>query len=440
MTRFPAILFVGALAVSAWAPSRVAAQQADGIEQAMVPNRDVSRAARWRTAADPADPDTVWIGHIYDQTFTAGGTMPAGGYGPYRVGRGSGHPTKSGGTIGDNGVWDFDRFQGSFAPGGAGEDSLQGWWPIFRAYQSGGTMFPDYRRAFFGLDHGNQANYVINQGSPKRTFGVVGLWHRDKGNSAFAPGDTVAGHNVQAVKWAPTEVGGAGSTASAWMGLRSAGDLSAVDLVANGGTGNAFNSDLLQYQGNNGFNQTGSVSVNGTDHSFPGYGSQLDQMLYRDVQLAEGDGLTISFNFSTNMSTLKNSSAGVEVGWFDKDPISNAQIGVGVGAAPSSDGNFISATVAGANAPCDSFMVYVGAPVNDDAVTFSGPLFVGGSEITTVYDKRRRWFSEVLKITGPGGIIGKEIASYAGNHTPTSVSCNVGAVYPGELQAIKDAD
>src|SRR5262245_26203127 len=304
MTRFPAILFVGALAVSAWAPSRVAAQQADGIEQAMVPDRDVSRAARLRTAADPADPDTVWIGHIYDQTFTAGGTMPAGGYGPYRVGRGSGHPTKSGGTIGDNGFWDFDWFQGSFAPGWAEKDSLQGWWPICRAYQSGGTMFPDYRRAFFGLDHGNQANYVINQGSHKRTFGVVGLWHRDRGNIVYAASDTVEDKdpitpgiqdevtNVQPVKWSATEVGGPGSTACAWMGIRSHGDLSHRDEIALGGTGNCFNADVLGYQGNNGFNQIGSVSVNGTDHNFPGYGSQEDQMLYRDIALAEGDGLT----------------------------------------------------------------------------------------------------------------------------------------------------
>ena len=93
------------------------------------------------------------------------------------------------------------------------------------------------------------------------------------------------------------------------MGLRSAGDVSAVDLLTNGGTGNAFNGDLLQYQGNNGFNQVGSVSVNGTDHNFPGYGSQIDQMLYRDI-LSPSGALTISFNFSTNMSTFKNTVVG----------------------------------------------------------------------------------------------------------------------------------
>ena len=114
--------------------------------------------------------------------------------------------------------------------------------------------------------------------------------------------------------------------------------------------------------------------------------------MYRDVVLGEGDGLTISFNFSTNMSTSKATTVGVQAGWFDKDPISNAQIGVGAGALPSSDGNFISSSVAGANAPCDSFMVYVGAPVDDNNVTFSAPLFVGGNEITTVYDPQRNNF------------------------------------------------
>jgi hypothetical protein len=426
------------------------------IEQAMIPTaREVTRAAKLRTAVDPQDPDTVWIGHVYDQTWTAPrnpdnsdftATMPAGGYGPYRVGRGLNRPTKSGGTVGDNGTWDFDRFQGPFAPGGAENDSLQGWWPVARCYQSGATTFPDYRYAFFGLDYGNQVNYVINQGAPKRTFGVTGLWHRDRGNAnggganpALSP-DSIAGTNVQPVAWSPTEVGGVGSTASAWMGMRSHGDLSHVDLVSNGGTGNPFNSSLVQYQGNNGFNQIGSVHANGTDHNFPGYGSQVDQMLYRDIQLAEGDGLTISFNFSTNMSFGKNTTAGVRAGWFDKDPISNAQVGVGSTATPSSDGNFISSSVAGAAAPCDSFMVYVGAPVDDNNVEFSAPLFVGGNEITTVYDKKRRWFSEVIKLNGPGDIVGKEILSVAGENAAQNVSLDFGALYPTDLQEIKDAD
>src|SRR5262245_16557677 len=261
-------------------PARGIAQQADGMEQAMMPDRGrASRAARLRTALDPADPDTVWIGHVYDPAWTAGGTMPAGGYGPYRVGRGPNLPTKSGGSIGGNGVWDFDRFQGPSAPGGAEQDSLQGWWPIARPFVFSVETPPDYRKAFMWLDYGNQVSDLVNQGWPKRTFGVTGLWHRDRGNAPYAPGDTVPGHNVQPVLWSPTEVGGVGSTASAWMGMRSHGDLSHVDDAGLGGTGNPFNASLLQYQGNNGFNQVGSISTNGTDHNFPGYGSQMDQML-----------------------------------------------------------------------------------------------------------------------------------------------------------------
>ncbi|HKQ59537.1 MAG TPA: FlgD immunoglobulin-like domain containing protein [Candidatus Eisenbacteria bacterium] len=447
-------LVVLAILTLACLPVPAHGQQDDGLVQAIVPDRlDVTRAARLRTAQDPGDPDTVWIGHIYDQSYTTGGKMVAGGYGPYHVGRGPNLPKRSGSpvTMGDNGAWDFDRFQGVFAPGGAETDSLQGWWPVARAYQSGATTYPDYMRAFQGLDYGNQVNYVINQGSPKRTFGVVGLWHRDRGNITYADADTVEDKdpiatgiqdnitNVQPVLWSPTEVGGAGSTASAWMGMRSSGDLSHRDEAGLGGTGNYFNASVLDYQGNNGFNQIGSVSLNGTDHNFPGYGSQLDQMLYRDIQLAEADGLVIAFNFSTNMSTSKSATAGVQVGWFDKDPISNAQVGVQPTSSPSSDGNFISAAVAGANAPCDSFMVYIGAPVNDNAVTFSAPLFVGMNQITTVYDPKRRWFSEVLRCTN-GDAHYKELVSYAGIHTPTAVSVDVGALYPTVLQDIKDAD
>ena len=177
------------------------------------------------------------------------------------------------------------------------------------------------------------------------------------------------------------------------------------------------------------------MAVNGTDHSFPGYGSQMDQMLYRDVTLAEGDGLTISFNFSTNMSTLTRTPPLVFVPAGSTRTRSATRRSASVPVPlPSSDGNFISSDVAGANAPCDSFMVYVGAPVNDDDVTFSAPLFVGGNEITTVYDKQRRWFSEVLQLSGncPScAIVGKEIASCCGNHTPTAVSLNFGTALSG---------
>src|SRR5262249_41057340 len=63
------------------------AETGDAAQQAMVPSRGpATRAARLRTALDPTDPDTVWIGHIYDQAFTAGGAEPAGGRRPSQRG------------------------------------------------------------------------------------------------------------------------------------------------------------------------------------------------------------------------------------------------------------------------------------------------------------------------------------------------------------------
>jgi hypothetical protein len=450
-------LFMAILALagasSMFEPVRVYAN--DGIVMETVPEKRVTRAARLKTA-DGSDPDTVWVGHVDDAAFTAGGKMTAGGYGPYHVGRGPAFHVRSGTptTIGSNGTWSFDRFQ-------AGEtDSLFGWWPIRRRYAStGGLTLDDTQRPWWCLDYGNQANYAINQGAPKRTFGVVGVWHRDRGNTVvYTAADTLASYfsslknanpavagndpsnlrsiNVQPVQWSPTELGGAGSTASAWMGVRSHGDLSHVDDTANGGTGNPFNSALFNYQGNNGDNQVGSTTANGTDHNFPGYGSQMDQMLYRDVNLAEGDGLTISFNFSTNMSTSKITATQRQIGWFDKDPISPAQ--TGAFGSPTLDGNFISSSAQ--TGPVDSFMVYIGAPVNDANVTFSAPLIVNGSPVTTVYDPKRRWFSEVIRCVEGGGSLYKELMSVAGVNAAQGVSINVGSLYPTVLQAIKDAN
>src|SRR5262245_17443297 len=433
-------------------PVRVYAQM-DGVQQEMMPDgRAATRAARLRTSFLPHpgnDPDTVWIGHVDSPAFTAGGKMPAGGAGPYHVGRGDNLPKRSGAPVklSDNGTWSFDVFQ----PGET--DSLFGWWPIARPFQSiGGSDNDDYQRPSLALDFGNNVNYVINMGSPKRTFGVVGVWHRDPGSlaltdsigpttsagvtSAATPLPVTYGRNVQPVLWSPVEFGGAGSTASAWMGVRSKGDLTVKDETSNGGTGNAFNGDLFQYQGNNGFNQVGSTAANGSDHVFPGYGSQMDQMLYRDVQLAGGDGLTISFNYATNMSLGKITAHNFQGGWFDKDPISPAQTGP-LG-APTSDGNYISAVVAGANQPCDSFMVYIGAPVNDANVTFSAPLIVNGSPVTTVYDPKRRWFSEVIQLNGPGDIVGKEILSVAGQSGVTGFSVTIPSGDP-RLSAAKAA-
>src|SRR5262245_39011302 len=136
------------------------------------------------------DPDTIWIGHIADAGWVpkdrngnpvpssprgpggtaappyVAGTVMTGCYGPFHVGRGDNLPggdvtqgVAGGAGTHFNGVWDWDHFQ-------AGDDSLQGWWPVARPGQSeGGGNTNDKVRAFFGLNYGNQGNYVINQGA-----------------------------------------------------------------------------------------------------------------------------------------------------------------------------------------------------------------------------------------------------------------------------------
>jgi hypothetical protein len=107
-------------------------------------------------------------------------------------------------------------------------------------------------------------------------------------------------------------------------------------------------------------------------------------MLYRDIAMLPSQSLTVSFNYRTRMSTSIGTTASTRTGWFHGDPLA------------VTSGNFISSSAAGANAPQDSFMVYVGAPVNDAACVYSDGV------TRPVYDKQRRWFSEVLKTFGAG--------------------------------------
>jgi hypothetical protein len=107
-------------------------------------------------------------------------------------------------------------------------------------------------------------------------------------------------------------------------------------------------------------------------------------MLYRDIAMTPAQSLTVSFNYRTRMSTSIGTTATTRTGWFHGDPLAVVA------------GNFISSSAAGANAPQDSFMVYVGAPVNDAACVYSDGV------TRPVYDKQRRWFSEVIKAFGAG--------------------------------------
>ena len=390
-------------------PAGVFAQDTEEMTNGMPEYRQfVSKASRLRTS-DVNDPDTVWIGHIADATWRpkdkngnvlGNASIQTGGYGPYRIGRGENRPGIGPGTH-YNGIWDFDHFggptaaQGSFPARGTETDSLMGWWPLARPFQSGDAVnVNDKARPFYGLDYGNQGNYVINQGTGlKRTFGVTGYWHRDVGRNSQPLADTgavVPGPNVE---WKPISGG-----ASAWCGLRAQGDNTHVDPV----TGNAYNQTVLSYRGNNSYFQAGSQSVLGTDQNFPGYGSQWDQMLYQDITTANTGTLNIQFDYATSMSRVRGGTAQQRIGYFYKDPTKTVV---------NNDGNFISATDAEATAsgPVDSFMVYIGRPVDDANCRYAD------LSIAPVYDPARRWFSEVLRLDNSGGLSQMiQIATVAG--------------------------
>src|SRR5262249_20501799 len=159
----------------------------------MVQKLLAARTHRRGVSAGP-DPDTVYVGKSYTN-HTAPDNYWNVYVGTYRPG--TNDP--------NNAMWDWDNTVGIQAP-----DSLQGWWPERRQYNStGGLTLTDDQRPWWCIDHGNQGNYVISQqGSAKRTFGVVGYWHADPGKNAGV-----------AVMWSPLS-----GARSAWCGLREHGD------------------------------------------------------------------------------------------------------------------------------------------------------------------------------------------------------------------------
>jgi hypothetical protein len=312
-----------------------------------------SRASNLGVSAGP-DPDSVYVGKSYTNHTAPDNywNIYVGDYLP-------------GTNTATNAFWDFENSVGLQAA-----DSLHGWWPLHRQYNStGGLTLTDDQRTWWALDHGNIGNYIISQNaSARRSFGVVGYWHRD-------PGGPGAG-----VMWTPL-----GGTNSAWCGLRQHGDNTQVDPV----TGNPFNQNVVHALGD----ATGTGSAN----NFPGYPSQIDQLLYRDIPMLTSQSLSVTFNYRTRMSTSIGTAAATRTGWFHGDPLAVTA------------GNFISSSAAGTNAPQDSFMVYVGAPVNDAACVYSDGV------TRPVYDKQRRWFSEVIKVFGAGANY-FEIFARAGNN------------------------
>lgn len=335
---------------------------------AMAKKLAVTGARGLRTSAAQVI-DTAWVGHSYQDHVvrTNPGTASeviTDNYWNLWAGK-----HRPGVALNNNAIWDWDHatgFGNNFFPVA---DSLAGWWPFVRRYFiTGGLVLNDKDRPWWCTDYGNQTNHVVPAGpGGKRAKGVVGVWHADAGKNAGT-----------AVQWTPLS-----GTKSAWCGLRQTGDLSYSDII----TGNPFNAQIDEFNLDNYVGQTtGAYAAPNqvwTNKNFPGYCSQWDQMLYRDFQPADNTPLTISFEYATRMSTNKDIDPSTRSGWFHGDPSKTPTL---------NDGNFISSSDAGANAPVDSFQVYVGAPAEGSV------RLAHGLPNDAIYDPLRRWFSEVIRI------------------------------------------
>jgi len=331
----------------------------------MAQQRLLTKSARLNTSANG---DTFFIGHTTIAPYSE----------PWHVGRGPYLP----GSAGYDGMWDFDTYDNGVDA--AHSDSMQGWIPVITPNTRSAGTLADYNRSWQCLDWGNRMCASPVQG---RTPGIISAWHVDNGNFPLYPEAAYASmhggvNDPPQVDndWTPL----AGSK-SAWCGLRSGQDFSVVDQLANGGTGNHLNGEAVIGVFTDG--------VYNTNKNFPGYGNQWDQLLYRDVRVADNSTVKISFLYETQMDPRSNSLAASCKGWFDKDPTSLQQGGGGVGAS-----NFISSTahpVAGTG-PVDSFMVYVGVPTNPTSCQYAD-----GNAKRPVFDLKRRWFSEVIAIDKP---------------------------------------
>jgi hypothetical protein len=214
--------------------------------------------------------DTVYVG------YTPGRFSPTKNWWSL----GSGHGGAFHRPPAQGGMWDWEPTGGAYLHG----DSLQGWWPDRSIMSgSGGFTIPDWQRPWWAIDIGNKASYRLDASS--RTYGVIGVWHRD---DFGAP--TNAGSGTQ-----PPAIIPIGGSYSAWMGLRAHGDTRITDAI----TGQPFNEGCMI------FTVPGSASFTGSDNGFPGYGSQMDQMLYRDIDMTGNTGrdLTVSYSYRICMAT-----------------------------------------------------------------------------------------------------------------------------------------
>jgi hypothetical protein len=412
---FVALLLLGGASAALASNAFARAEELGGDVQSKLVNAQMARELRSAVARPGVSNftgDTVFVGFVPGKTSAAN-------YWSIGIGKAVGYPREViGAKNNDYGMWTWDNDDTYPAGGGhpAGThnnnignvhgDSLYGWWPYRNLYTStGGLTLNDDLRPWWAIDIGNNANYVINQGAGlKRTFGIVGVWHKDVGNTGAGAG--------KGVDWTPL----AGSQ-SLWCGLRRHGDLTVSDDPARGGTGNPFNAQVLA---NSGVGATPDPPAIGTAQKFPGYGSQWDQLAYRDIDVTGKSSVTVRFKMRTNMSTAYGTATATRTGWFDKDPLGPAdQTNV------NSLNNFISSSAAGAGAPIDSFMVYVGAGVGyakgsnwkaSDGVTYQ------------VYDPQRRWLSETLRVNERPTVPYYEVYTTYGDNATTTITTKTATV------------
>jgi len=328
------------------------------------------------TATGSTDPETIWVGYW-------SGANQANNY--WKVG---GLPAGSGNRPGTTteGIWTFEPDQY------IGGDSLSGWWTIRNQHtNASGAVRTDENRPWWAVAYGNIVNSNGNPGGgTNRTFGVTGMWHRDAGSGAtqsFNP--TPAGANPHNPSWSPLE-----GSFSAWMGMRAESDVTYTDPV----TGNAYNAAPTAFLIRN------PTASGATDRLFPGYIGDMDQMLYRNIDMSTyaGGGMSVKFTWRTDMSTDKDTAENIRTGWHEGDVLSQNNF---------TPGNFVSAeagTPANAEGPIDSMQVYIGSPVEGEWKSSLHPfdgdvnlvnlgIINGTTGRRIVQDPNRRWFNEVLE-------------------------------------------
>jgi hypothetical protein len=325
------------------------------------------------TSATTADPETIWVGYW-------SGANSANNY--WKVG---GLPSGVGnlGGINNGGVWTFEADQH------INGDTLGGWWSVRNQHNNfSGATRVDENRLWWAVEYGNIVNHSGNPGGgSNRTFGVTGMWHRDAGATAtqvLGTGQNApTGATPAQPSWTPLE-----GSHSAWMGIRGHNDVTYADPV----TGNYYNAATQH------FLIYGTVSTAGagtTTRLLPGYIGNMDQMLYRNIDMSSyaNGGMSVKFTWRTDMSTEKDTDPRFRTGWFEGDWLS---------ANNPTVGNFISAEAAGAGlpndeAPIDSLQLYIGAPVEG---TFKPSTYPTFSTVLPIQDDDRRWFNEVLDKEG----------------------------------------